>query len=144
MQGQGELWRNFCTLRRQVWFSNIGYKYPEKVKKKKSGYLGDWKSSLCNINLSLKLGWKVRNFNNFYLSKITFEKTKKTPVMWFLAEYLITAWLEDEEPVLEVPCCSDVLYSLNLLSGMDCAGGLSFPYTISEDTTAMIQQEGNE
>lgn len=64
--------------------------------------------------------------------------------MWFLAEYLITAWLEDEEPVLEVPCCSDVLYSLNLLSGMDCAGGLSFPYTISEDTTAMIQQEGNE
>lgn len=77
MQGQGELWQNLCTLRRQVWFSNIGYKYSEKVKK--SAYLGDWKSSLCNINLSLKLGGKVRIFNNFYLSKITFEKTKKTP-----------------------------------------------------------------
>lgn len=51
-------------------FPILDIKTQKKVKK--SGYLGDWKSSLCNINLSLKLGGKVRIFSNFFLSKINF------------------------------------------------------------------------
>lgn len=106
VQGQGELGQNLCTFRRQVWFSNTGYKYPEKVKNQ---------AMQVTTNLGLKLGGKVRNFSNFYLRKISFEKTKKPSVMWFLAEYLRTAWLEDEEPQLKMPHCSNMLHGLILL-----------------------------
>jgi len=114
-------------------------------KSKKSGCPDDWKSSLFNIRLGSKLGGKVKVFNNFYLRKITSEKIKKPhPTLWFLAEYLITAWLADEERGLRASHCSDMLYGLILLSSMDCAERLSFPCTISGDTTGMIQQEARE
>lgn len=122
-QQQGEPERNFHILRRPIWVSNVWYKMPRRSKTQALQVTG---SPVFNINLGLKLGGKVIPFNNFYLRKTSFEKTKNAPTMWVLAQYLNPAWLENEKPRLEVSCCSGPA----LRSYSAVRQGLSFPHTL--------------
>lgn len=66
-QGQGELEKTSAPSG-----GNIEYKYPEKAKP--LVYPGDWKSSLININLGLKLGGGSESSIIFTLEKLLIKR----------------------------------------------------------------------